>query len=111
MWVEKLTHLLVQFWQAGAAVIGASIYIWFASAGRPKIVRAGIVASSTALGVSLGGELAAEFGAPFNVTVVAVSTLSWAVLDLLRAVIGVLLSDPQALLNEILRRIPGGRGK
>ena len=111
MWVEKLTHLLVQFWQLGAAVVGASIYIWFASTGRPKIVRAAIVSSSGFFGLSLGGELAFELGTPFNVTVVAVMTLSWAILDVLRAVFAVMMADPKALMAEILRRIPGGGGK
>lgn len=90
-----------------AAVIGACIYLWVAQGNVSRFRKGSTVVSSAFLGVPLGREFSQGIGGYETASIVCMVTLIWFFLDVLRAVLETLRSNPRLVVDEILKRTVG----
>ena len=91
----------VHYW---VAVIGAAIDVYTSQKDMPFLARMLKVTSACALGVSVAPEVAERFGSGEKLTLVAVITLGWVVIDAATT----LILKHKALL-DLIGKLTGGK--
>lgn len=85
------------------AVLGAAIYVYSAQKDMPFPWRLLKVLSACLLGVSVSPEISEKFGSGENMTLVAVITLGWVVIDAATTLI-----KQHKPLMDMIRKLSGG---
>ena len=85
------------------AAIGAAIYVYSAQKDMPFLARLLKVSGACLLGVSVAPEIEQKFGTGENLTLIAVITLGWVVIDT-----SVTLVKEHRALIELIKKLNGG---